>query len=271
MMRKMTLLAVAVVWQFVLIPGEAATIGLTRFGGCLTPPGGCTLTINDNDPVHDSNAALGVITFSENIGQSPDGIYSVGGTLFETIRRDGSGRVTGITLVLTEANVLGTSGGIGVPPHVLGQIAVLSGVPISSLAGVAGGVTVFGQYVSTAGVIGFADVFAEARVGGALLGRTDPPGVAGVPSPATFSGSGFGTTGPVSNLLIGTLNFEIGGGDGFVLPASADFSADEVPEPRAILIIISGLTALAFLRRRTQKSRVEQKGRRTHEFGVCCK
>lgn len=256
-MRKISLLALALETLIVCLiptPVSAASIGLTRFGGCLTPPGGCTLTINDNDPLHDFNPALGVIQFSEQIGQFPDGIFSASGTLIETIVTDGTGRVTGLGLVLTNALVLGTVGGIGAPPHILGQIAVVSNVPIVSLGGVAGGVGLGGSYLGTTGNIGFADIRAEGRVGGAFLAAVDPLPASGVPSPVPFGGVAFGAINlPVAAPLIGTLNFELAAGDAFFLPASADFSVAEIPEISTFLLLGSGLLVLGGVKRKTRR------------------
>jgi len=231
-------------------PASATSIGLTRFGGCLTPPGGCTLTINDNDPLHDLDPTVGVIRFNAQIGQNPDGIFSASGTLFEVVSRDAAGRVIGLALTLTDAIVLGLSGGtIGTPPHMLGQIALVSNVPISA-PGVTGSVFLFGQYAGTTGTIGFADIAIAGFVGGAFFARADPPPAIGAPTPVGFMQSASGSTCcPVNNLLIGTIDFGLAAGDAFLLPLSADFTAQAIPEPVTFLLLGAGLIGLGSLAR----------------------
>jgi hypothetical protein len=252
--RSPALLALVVCWT--LTTADGGTIGLARFGTC-GPAGTCTATVIDNvttGPFPDLNPAVGITDFDVLLGDSPDGFYSVRGRLIETIVRNAAGRVVAINLTLTETTLIGLGGGIGSPPVTLGQIAAISSVPLTSLFGVAGGAIVNGQYQNASGIVGFADLLVQARLGGALLGLVNPPAAVGAASPVPFSGADFGAFPfPVSNLLIGTLDFGVGAGDGFFLPTSGDVFAFEIPEPAGWSLIGSGLVAMIFLQRRRRR------------------
>ena len=113
-----------------------------------------------------------------------------------------------------------------------------------------------GEYRSFAGgVIDYANLLLQARLGGLLLGLVDPPAVNGVPSPSPFSGFDSRSFGlPVSNLLFGVFDFEIAAGSGFVLPASREAFAQAIPEPSTLWLMPLGLAVLA-LRRRARTGR----------------
>jgi hypothetical protein len=190
-----------------------------------------------------------VIQFSTVVGQLPDGIFTASGTATETSTPGG-----GILLTLTDATVQGTAGGVGPQPIVLGQIALISMGVISSLGGVTGFAGLVGEYQSfpntVGGTIGFADVLLQARVGGGLLGLVNPPAAVGATSPMPFAGFDSRVFPfPVSNVLIGTLDFQVGGGDGFFLPLSMEASATPVPEPSTVLSLVLGLICIAAWRR----------------------
>jgi hypothetical protein len=222
------------------------TVEVTRFGGCVGPtPAGCVFDIPDNGPL-DNNAALDVIDFSLPIvGQAPT-VFSASGRATQTIGRDDSGRVTSILLQLTDTTVQGQSGA-----RIGGQIGLISGEPLRALAGVSGFASLDGEYRSfTSGVIDHANLLLQARLGGLLLGLVDPPAVNGVLSPSPFSGFDSRSFGlPVSNLLFGVFDFEIAAGSGFVLPASGEAFAREIPEPSTLWLMPLGLLALALRRR----------------------
>jgi len=212
-------------------PAAALTIEVTRFGTCITPPG-CSVTITDNGP-GDLNPAPGVIDFSQTVGILPDGVFMAAGRAIETVTRDTAGRVSSILLTLTNAAVQGLAGGVGTPALIAGEIGVLSNVPIVSLDGVSGFASLVGQYQG----VGFASVTLEARVDGGLLGRVVPPSSLSVTSFAGMDARTFPF--PVDNLLIGTLDFDVAPGAGFLLPTSGDAFA-AVPETGTLLLVVSG-------------------------------
>lgn len=225
------------------------TVEVTRFGPCLGP--GCVFEIPDNGPL-DNNPALDVIDFSLPIvGQAPR-VFSASGHATQTIGRDPSGRVTSILLQLTDATVEGEAG-----VNIFGQIGLISGVPLTSLVGVSGFASLDGEYRSFAsGVIDDSDLSLEARLGGVLLGRVDPPGVDNVASPFPFAGFDSRTfRRPVSNLLFGIFNFEVTAASGFVLPDSGEAFVREIPEPSTLWLMPLGLAALALYSRRAPRRR----------------
>jgi hypothetical protein len=130
---------------------------------------------------------------------------------------------------------------------------VISGPPLVSLNGVSGFASLNGQYRTFpggTGTIGNAQLTLQARVGGLLLGFVDAGPAGGLASPASFSGfdaRSFPDI-PVDNLLLGVFNFDVGAGDGFVLPGSGDVSA--IPEPSALLSLALGLMLLTVLGRK---------------------
>ena len=256
-MRRLKSTPVLVLLVLCLNPAlaSALSIELTRIGTCLTPPGGCAITISDNGP-GDLNPAPGVVEFAAVVGQIPDGVFVATGRVNETITQDAAGRVTGILLNLTNAAVQGVTGGIGAPPTIAGEIGVISTLPLVSLDGVTGFAALNGQYQNPTGTIGFASLSLAARVDGCLVGQVVPPAAANAASPVPFAGFNARTCPfPVDNLLIGTLDFSIAPGDGFFLPASADSFAAPVPEPATLLLWGTTVAGLGLAARRRRRPR----------------
>jgi|SRR5690242_102113 PEP-CTERM motif len=234
---------------------SALSMELTRFGTCLTPPGGCAITINDN-LAGDLNPAAGVIDFAAVVGQIPDGVFIATGRVIETITQDAAGRVTGILLNLTNTTVQGVAGGVGAPPAIAGEIGVLSTLPLVSLNGVTGFAGLNGQYQNPTGTIGFASLSLAARVDGCLVGQVVPPAAVNASSPVPFAGLNSRTCPfPVDNLLIGTLDFSVAPGDGFFLPTSAESFAAPVPEPTTLLLFGTVMTGLGLVARHRERHR----------------
>lgn len=233
---------------------SALSMELTRFGTCLTPPGGCATTINDN-LAGDLNPTAGVIDFASVVGQIPDGVFIATGRVIETITQDATGRVTGILLNLTNTTVQGVAGGIGAPPAIAGEIGVISTLPLASLDGVTGFAGLNGQYQNPTGTIGFASLSLAARVDGCLVGQVVPPAAVNAASPVPFAGVNSRTCPfPVDNLLIGTLDFSVAPGDGFFLPTSAESFAAPIPEPTTLLLWGTTMAALRVAARRNRRT-----------------
>jgi hypothetical protein len=241
-------------------PVSALSMGFSRIGRCIATPAGdpCNVTIVDNDLTRDSNPTAGTIGFSVVVGQLPDGLFAVSGTVVETIvRAPASGAVRGIQLRLTDAtvqNIAGGLGGTGGPGIVEGTIGIFSSVPFVSLAGVSGFASLVGQYENFRSAdIGFADVGLQTRVG-ALIASVNPGIVSNTPSPVLFAELGNGVFPfPVSNLVSGVINFELDAGDGFRLPASADAAVSPIPEPATLLLVGTTAVGLGLARWRQRR------------------
>src|SRR5882757_7881738 len=112
-LRVILLFAISVATSFAI----PFTVTVTRFGTCLILAD-CQQTFTGD----------GIINFSvTNLGELPDGIFSVSGTATET----DIGNT--ILLTLTNLTVQGLSGGITSPPAIPGGIEIVSGATIVSL------------------------------------------------------------------------------------------------------------------------------------------
>jgi len=211
------------------------TVTVTRFGTCLILTD-CQMTFTGD----------GTINFSvSNLGELPDGIFSVSGTATET----DIGNT--ILLTLTNVTVQGLAGSITSPPAIPGGIEIVSGATIVSLGGVSGFASLNGQYQTNtgSGPIAYDELNLRAQVGGLTVGFVDAGPITGGTSPVPFSlfnGRSFPI--PVDNKVIGTYNFDVAPGDGFFLPSSGEAFAAPVPEPSSLLLPGSAVIGFALLR-----------------------
>jgi hypothetical protein len=218
-------------------PAEAVTVMFTTFGVCSGP--GCSVTLSSPG---------NTLTFDQPmLGALGTGIWSASGTVTETS--------TSNSLFLSLSNafvqdVLPSFQG----PQLAAGIEILSDNTIGSLVGGMGFASLNGEYVNSGGRINdeILTNLAALHTGGGdiILGIANAGEVTGVPSPHPFSAfdSRFIGPFPASQLLV-TLNFDLGPGDGFSLPANGGVIT---PEPETLALLAAGVMGVGLLRGRRQ-------------------